>query len=71
MQKNLARAERDNDLIYHQEVPAASALTAIPQATVAQIVVPPALKNPQSAIGADGAILSELPSWGAGEAISE
>lgn len=71
MQKNIARAERDNDLIYHQDVPAASALAAIPEAAVAQIVVPPALKNPQSAIGSDSVIFSELPSWGAGEAISE
>jgi len=71
VQKNIARAERDNDLIYHQEVPAASALTVIPEAAVAQIVVPPALKNPQIAIGTDSVIFGELPGWGAREAISK
>ena len=30
MQKNISRAERDNDLIYHQDVPPASALPLIP-----------------------------------------
>lgn len=71
MEKNIARAERDNDLIYHQDVPGASALPVIPEAPVAQISVPSGLKDPQSIIGNDGIIFGEMPGWGAGEAISE
>jgi programmed cell death 6-interacting protein len=71
VQKNIARAERDNDLIYHQDVPAASALPAIPEAPVAQLSVPPGLKDPQSVIGKDGVIFGELPGWGANEATSK
>lgn len=71
MQKNIARAERDNDLIYHQDVPAASALPVIPEQPVAQISVPPGLKNPQCAIGTEGVIFGGLLGWGASEAISK
>ena len=71
MQKNIARAERDNDLIYHQDVPAAATLPAIPEASVAQLSVPPGLKDPQSVVGNDSVIFGEMPGWGAGEAISE
>jgi programmed cell death 6-interacting protein len=71
VQKNIARAERDNDLIYHQDVPAVSALPVIPEAPVAQLTVPPGLKDPQSAIGNDGVIFGDMPGWGASEAISE
>ena len=71
MQKSIARAERDNDLIYHQDVPAASALPVIPEAPVAQINVPPGLEDPQSVVGKDGIIFGEMPGWGAGEAISK
>lgn len=70
-QKNITRAERDNDLIYHQDVPAGSALDAIPETAVAQIAIPPGLKNPQSVIGDDSVIFGEMPGWGAGEAISK
>ena len=71
MQKSIARAERDNDLIYHQDVPAASALPVIPEAPVAQLSVPPGLKDPQNVVGSDGVIFGEMPGWASGEAISE
>ena len=70
-QADMIRAERDNDLIYHKDVPSPSALAAIPEVAVAPITIPPGLQNPQSAIGSDGVILGEMPGWGAGEAISK
>lgn len=69
--KNIARAERDNDLIYHKDVPTAANLEAIPEATVAQFTIAPGLKNPQSALENEGVIFGEMPSWGAGGAISK
>ena len=69
--KNIARAERDNDLIYHQDVPTAATLEAIPEATVAQFTIVPGLKNPQSALENEGVIFGEMPSWGVVEAISK
>ncbi|KAF7986480.1 hypothetical protein HWV62_31277 [Athelia sp. TMB] len=69
-QADMIRAERDNDLIYHKDVPSPSALAAILEVAVAPIIVPPGLQNPQSAIGNDGVILGEMPGWGAGEAIN-
>lgn len=65
------RAERDNDLIYHQDVPAVSALPLIQGAELAKVTVPPGLLDLESLIRNDGVIFGELPGWGAQEAISE
>ena len=67
--RDIARAERDNDLIYHQDVP--NAAEAIPEASVAQFTVVPGLKNPQSVLENENVIFGEMPSWGAVEAISK
>ena len=70
VRKSLARAERDNDLIYHQEVPAPSALPSIAHAAIAQPSVPVGLSNPTSLVEQSDMILGELLGWGAQEAIS-
>ncbi|KAG1750758.1 ALIX V-shaped domain binding to HIV-domain-containing protein [Suillus lakei] len=60
VQKNLARAERDNDLIYHQDVPAPSGIPAIQEVST----------DPRSVIGNDSIIFGEMLGWGAREAIN-
>ncbi|KZT07808.1 BRO1-domain-containing protein [Laetiporus sulphureus 93-53] len=69
VQKSLARAERDNDLIYHQDVPSASALPPIQEAEMAKPITPPGLTDPKTAIGEDAVIFGELLGWGAKVAI--
>ncbi|KAG6872669.1 hypothetical protein C0995_007778 [Termitomyces sp. Mi166 len=69
VQKNLSRAERDNDLIYHQDVPASSALVAIAQTNLVSSTVPSGLTDPTSLIGNGRLIFGELVGWGAKEAI--
>ena len=71
MQKNVSRAERDNDLIYHQDVPPASALPLIPEVSMAQLLVDPGLQDPKTVIGQDGVVFGELLGWGARLAIGE
>ncbi|KAG5647384.1 hypothetical protein DXG03_000454 [Asterophora parasitica] len=70
VQKNLARAERDNDLIYHKDVPASSALSPIVQTNLVSSTIPAALSDPTSLIGNARAIFGELVGWGAKEAIN-
>ncbi|KAK7033123.1 pH-response regulator protein palA/RIM20 [Favolaschia claudopus] len=70
LQKDYARAERDNDLIYHDDIPSASALPPIQHSAIAKLTVVPGLINPDSVIGTDGPIFTELISWGAQEAIN-
>ncbi|KAG1747202.1 BRO1-like domain-containing protein [Suillus paluster] len=70
VQKNLARAERDNDLIYHQNVPAPSGILAIQEVSMVQSIIPPGLQDPKSVIGNDNIIFGEMLGWGAREAIN-
>ncbi|KAF7374896.1 pH-response regulator protein palA/RIM20 [Mycena sanguinolenta] len=70
VQKDFARAERDNDLIYHESVPAASALPPIAPSAIAQLTVVPGLLNPESVVGPEGPIFAEMIGWGAQEAIN-
>ncbi|ESK88786.1 ph-response regulator protein pala rim20 [Moniliophthora roreri MCA 2997] len=70
VQKDVTRAERDNDLIYHQDVPTSSALPQIAHATVAQITVPKELVNPNEILANENMLFSELLGWGAREAIN-
>lgn len=65
----MSRAERDNDLIYHQDVPPASALPPITEVVMAQPLVDPGLQDPKSVVGKDGVIFGELLGWGARLAI--
>ncbi|KAI0367789.1 BRO1-domain-containing protein [Pilatotrama ljubarskyi] len=69
VQRNVVRAERDNDLIYHQDVPPASALPPIAEVVMAQPLIDPGLQNPQSVVGKDAVIFGELLGWGARIAI--
>lgn len=70
VQKNLSRAERDNDLIYHQNVPAPSGIPAIQEVSMVQSIIPPGLRDLKSAIGNDSIIFGEMLGWGAREAIN-
>ncbi|KAG6900688.1 hypothetical protein C0993_004999 [Termitomyces sp. T159_Od127] len=70
VQKNLSRAERDNDLIYHHDVPAVSSLISITQTNLVSSTVPPALHDPSSLIGSGRLIFGELVGWGTKEAIN-
>ncbi|KAI0649086.1 BRO1-domain-containing protein [Trametes meyenii] len=67
--KNVTRAERDNDLIYHKDVPPASALPAISEVAMAQPVVELSLQDPKTIVGRDAVIFGELMGWGARLAI--
>ncbi|KAG1871986.1 BRO1-like domain-containing protein [Suillus tomentosus] len=70
VQKNLSRAERDNDLIYHQNVPAPCDIPAIQEVSMVQSIIPPGLRDPRSVIGDDSIIFGEMLGWGAREAIN-
>ncbi|KII89959.1 hypothetical protein PLICRDRAFT_159226 [Plicaturopsis crispa FD-325 SS-3] len=69
VEKNITRAERDNDLIYHQDVPAVSSLPLIGAAPIAKSNVPPGLANPQHALGDQQAIFGDVLAAGARSAI--
>ncbi len=71
IQKNLTRAERDNDLIYHQEVPSISSLPSIIEASMVQPLIPGALAEPKTALGDDAVIFGELLGYGAKLAIGK
>jgi programmed cell death 6-interacting protein len=66
---NLVRALRDNDLIYHQDVPPASSLPVIQPASMVESVVPSGLLEPKIILGSDNLIFGNLISWGAQTAI--
>ncbi|KAF8206432.1 BRO1-like domain-containing protein [Mycena galopus ATCC 62051] len=70
VQKDFARAERDNDLIYHDDIPAASALPPIAPSAIAKLTVVPGLLNPESVVGPEGPIFAQMIGWGAQEAIN-
>ncbi|CAL1716692.1 unnamed protein product [Somion occarium] len=69
VQKELARAERDNDLIYHHEVPALSALPPITEVSMVQSLVSTSLLEPKTVISHGEALFKELLAWGAKTAI--
>src|ERR1700730_13968058 len=71
LQKNYTRSERDNNLIYHHEIPAASALAPIPETSMVRSVVPSGLENPKAVLGEESLMFDELLGWGAREAISK
>jgi len=66
-----SRAQRDNDLIYHQDVPPSSALLAIQEAKLVTSNIPKGLVNPSSILQSTHPLFSDLVSWGAREAISK
>jgi hypothetical protein len=69
----ITRAERDNDLIYHQDVPPLAAIDEISPASLVKSTPPAGLLNPQAVLekADEGVIFGDLMSWGAREAISE
>ncbi|KAI0749790.1 pH-response regulator [Daedaleopsis nitida] len=69
LQKNVTRAERDNDLIYHQDIPPTSAIPAVAEVAMAQPIVNPGLQDPKTVVGNDVVIFGELLGWGARLAI--
>lgn len=71
VQKELARAERDNDLIYHKDVPAVSDLVAIPEVKLVSAIGASGLIEPRSLVPHGEALFSELVSWGVKAAISK
>ncbi|KAI0049741.1 pH-response regulator [Auriscalpium vulgare] len=69
VESNVTRAQRDNDLIYHQDVPALSALPVVSPFPVAKSTIPAGIQEPARALGNDAMIFGELLSWGARLAI--
>ena len=70
LQKDLARARRDNDLIYHKDVPPSSAITPIQDVIMVQSNLLPGLSDPKSVVSGGRILFGELLGWGAREAIS-
>ncbi|KAF8968115.1 BRO1-like domain-containing protein [Flammula alnicola] len=64
------RAQRDNDLVYHQDVPSSSSLPALQETKLVSPTVPKGLLNLNSVIGSQHQLFSELAGWGAREAIN-
>lgn len=71
LQKGLKRAERDNDLIYHHDIPAISHLLPLKPASLVSSTIPPGLSNPAVVLGREPPLFANLLSWGAREAISK
>ena len=59
----MTRAERDNDLIYHHEIPPVTSLPPIVEASLVQSSIPPQLTEPKAAVG-DAVIFGELLGYG-------
>lgn len=70
VQKGLARAERDNDLIYHHDTPAVATLPPIQETSLAGPTIPPALRDPKIILNDMQPLFDGLTGWGAREAIS-
>ncbi|KIY43649.1 BRO1-domain-containing protein [Fistulina hepatica ATCC 64428] len=69
--ENYNRAERDNDLIYHEIVPAAASLADIkPLKALAKDAVPSGLTFPDRVLNTADAFFNDLVPWGAQEAIN-
>ncbi|KAI9512028.1 pH-response regulator [Russula earlei] len=66
---NLTRARRDNDLIYHQDVPPASSLPIIQPVSMVSSIIPPEVLEPGKILGNSNLIFGELISLGAQTAI--
>jgi len=71
VQKSLSRAERDNDLIYHHDVPPSASLPPIQETSLATATIPPGLLDPKSVLGSMNPLFGSLIGWGALEAISK
>ncbi|KZP00623.1 BRO1-domain-containing protein, partial [Calocera viscosa TUFC12733] len=66
--EHTSRAERDNDLIYHQDVPAASSLPPIQARNVTNPAPVEGMKDPRKALGGD-VLFEQLMPWAVTRAI--
>ncbi|KAG9103109.1 pH-response regulator protein palA/rim20 [Ceratobasidium sp. 370] len=65
LETNLARAQKDNDLIYHQTVPPESTLPPIVGANMVQSIISNKLQNPSLMVGdTENALFSGLVAYG-------
>jgi len=69
LETNLTRAQSDNDLIYHQDIPPASSLPIIQPVSMTSSIVPPGLLEPRKILGNSKLIFGELINLGAQTAI--
>lgn len=70
VEASLKRAERDNDLIYHQDVPSTASLLPIQDMKdVIFASIPAGLSDPKLVVGEGNVILGELSGWGVLKAI--
>jgi programmed cell death 6-interacting protein len=71
--KEYRSAERDNDMIYHQDIPSSSSLEPIAGIALAVGVIPKGIEDPKVILSknAEDVIFGDLPSWGAQGAIGE
>ncbi|KAI5122282.1 hypothetical protein M0805_002362 [Coniferiporia weirii] len=67
--KDIVNAERDNDLIYHHDIPPISALPEVQEVSMVKSNPPAGLQDPAATIGEEGVIFGELVGWGAKVAI--
>ncbi|KAI6025189.1 BRO1-like domain-containing protein [Pisolithus microcarpus] len=70
LQKNLGRAQRDNDLIYHCDIPASTAADPIVEVIMVKSNVSPGLLDPKSLLGTGGILFGDMLGWGAREAVN-
>jgi len=70
LQRNLARARRDNDLIYHKDIPPSSAIAPIQDVIMVQSNLLSGLLDPKGLVGGGRVLFGELLGWGAREAVS-
>lgn len=70
IETNLTRAQRDNDLIYHKDIPPLSTLPIIQGVTLCPLKIPAELQRPDTVIASDGYLFRSMLGWGATEAIS-
>jgi programmed cell death 6-interacting protein len=71
LDSNLIRAQRDNDLIYHHDIPPASSLPVIQATSMVSSTVPPGLLEPRKILGNNNLIFGELIGLGAQIAIGK
>lgn len=70
IESRAAEVQRDNDLIYHQEVPSVPNLEIIEPANLVNSAILGGLRDPQTSLSGDEALFGKLISWGARTAIS-
>ncbi|KAI5984473.1 hypothetical protein EDD15DRAFT_2375293 [Pisolithus albus] len=70
LQKNPGRTQRDNDLIYHCDIPASTAIDPTVDVIMVKSNVSPGLLDPKSLLGTGGILFGDMLGWGAQEAVN-